>query len=67
MSNKQFNQFKSFVNSSGMGRGKGLLPIFVGLGLLWLAKSSIYYGNEWLIFKLTLDITQSSSTSSLED
>lgn len=46
MNSKHFNQFKSFVNQPGAGSGgsKGLFPILVGLGLLWLAKSSIYYG-----------------------
>ena len=46
MNNKGFNQFKSFVNqgASSAGGGKGLLPLAFGLGLLWLANSSIYYG-----------------------
>ncbi len=44
MNNKHFNQFKSYVNTSGSTGGRGLFPILVGLGLLWLAKSSIYYG-----------------------
>jgi hypothetical protein len=41
MNSKGFNQFKSYASSSG---GKGLLPLAFGLGLLWLAQSSIYYG-----------------------
>ena len=41
MNSKGFNQFKSYASSSG---GKGLLPLAFGLGFLWLAQSSIYYG-----------------------
>ena len=59
MNNKQFNQFKSFVNQSGSAGGRGLLPILLGLGLVWLAKSSIYYGSSILI-QSTSGITQSS-------
>ncbi len=41
MNSKGFNQFKSYASASG---GKGLLPLAFGLGFLWLAQSSIYYG-----------------------
>jgi len=45
MNNKNFNQLKSFLNSSKGSTGqKGLIPIVLGLGLLWLANQSIYYG-----------------------
>lgn len=45
MNSKGFNQFKSFVNQGGSSSGgKGLLPLVLGVGLLWLAQSSIYYG-----------------------
>jgi hypothetical protein len=64
MNSKQFNQFKSYVNQPGSSAGgRGLLPILMGLGLIWLAKSSIYYGKTLVIFKSTLAITQLSSTS----
>ena len=45
MNSKGFNQFKSFVNApGGTGGKKGIIPIVLGLGLLWLANQSIYYG-----------------------
>lgn len=44
MNSKGFNQFKSFVNApGGTGGKKGIVPIVLGLGLLWLANQSIYY------------------------
>jgi hypothetical protein len=47
MSNKGFNQFKNFVNqgASSSGGFRSLLPIAFGVGLFFLAQSSIYYGN----------------------
>lgn len=47
MNSKGFNQFKSFVNQGGSSSGgKNFLPLVLGFGLLWLAQSSIYYGNK---------------------
>ncbi len=46
MNSKGFNQFKSFINQKGPSSGgKNILPLVLGFGLLWLAQSSIYYGN----------------------
>ncbi len=46
MNSKGFNQFKSFINQKGQSSGgKNFLPLVLGFGLLWLAQSSIYYGN----------------------
>ena len=66
MSHKGFNQFKNFVNqgASSSGGARGLFPIALGIGLFWLAQSSIYYGMNLLILQLTSAITPSSSINS---
>lgn len=41
MNNKHFNQFKSYASGTS-GGSKGILPIVLGLGLLWLGSQSVY-------------------------
>jgi hypothetical protein len=39
MNNKHFNQFKTAFNKSAVpGGARSIIPIFLGLGFVWLAK-----------------------------
>jgi hypothetical protein len=44
MNNKHFNQFKNYASGSTAGGSKGIVPLILGLGLLWLGSQSIYSG-----------------------